>query len=203
VGEVTALFWDVGGVLLTNAWDRPARRRAAEQFRLWWEEFEDRHELLVPAFEKGELSLEEYLDRTVFYCQRPFSKAEFREFMLAQSQPKPDSLRIVGELAQTKKYLLATLNNESLEVNEHRIREFALRDYFTVFFSSCYLGVRKPEERVYRLVLLLTQRSAGESVFIDDRPLNLECARRCGMIAIRFENSEQLRADLRGVGVTG
>ncbi len=200
--EVTALFWDVGGVLLTNAWDRPARRKAVERFRLEWEEFEDRHELLVPAFEKGELSLEEYLDRTVFYCPRPFSKEEFREFMLAQSQPKSDTLGVVGGLARSKKYLLATVNNESVELNEYRIREFGLRDYFTVFFSSCYLGVRKPEERIYQLVLQLTQRSAEETVFIDDRPLNLECARRCGMIAIQFQSAGQLQADLRGVGVT-
>lgn len=202
MAEITALFWDVGGVLLTNAWDRAARRRTVERFQLDWEEFEDRHELLVPAFEKGQLGLEEYLDRTVFYRPRTFTKDEFRESMLSQSQPKPDSLALASALARSKKYLLATVNNESLDLNDHRIREFGLRGTFLAFFSSCYLGVRKPEERIYRLVLQLTQRSAQESVFIDDRPLNLECARRCGMHTIRFQSAPQLEEDLRGMAVT-
>lgn len=197
-----AVFWDLGGVILTNGWDRNSRKKAVEKFCLDWDEFEDRHELLLHGFETGQVSLAEYLQRTVFYKKRSFSQEELRDFLLAQSQPFPESLDFLGKLSRCGKYFLAALNNESLEINEHRIAKFKLRDYFEAFFSSCYLGVRKPEEAIYRLALSITQRRPAECVFIDDRNLNLECARELGMGTIHFQNVRQLRDDLTRYGVT-
>jgi putative hydrolase of the HAD superfamily len=196
-----ALFFDVGGVLLTNGWDRGARRRAAQHFNLDWEEFEDRHELVVSAFEKGQLGLEGYLERSVFYKPRSFTREAFKEFMFAQSQPFPDTLAVIQRLADSRKYLLGTLNNESVELNLYRIDRFNLRDYFDVFFSSCFLGVKKPDEAIYRLALQMTQCPPEEFVFIDDRPLNLECARALGIRTLQFQNASQLEQDLRQLGV--
>jgi putative hydrolase of the HAD superfamily len=200
--EITALFWDNGGVILTNGWDRDARKLAVGTFHLDWEDFEDRHELMLDAFETGVLSLDDYLKRTVFYRPRSFSPEDFKKFMFAQSQPLPDSLAFAGELARSRKYLMAALNNESLEINEYRIKKFKLRDYFEAFFSSCYLGVRKPNAGIYKLALEITQREPGECILIDDRGLNLECARELGMNTIQYKNLAQLREDLARFGVT-
>jgi len=201
MAAITALFSDVGGVLLTNGWDRGSRRRAVEKFRLDWEEFADRHELVASAFDKGQLSLEEYLDRTVFYRPRDFTKQEFKDFMLAQSEAHPDSLALMDRLARTRTYLMATLNNESLELNLYRINRFGLRAYFSVFFSSCFLGVKKPDQGIYRVALQLTQRAPEECVFVDDRALNLECARALGIRTVLFENASHLEHDLTALGM--
>src|SRR5579872_5703770 len=163
---IHALFFDVGGVLLTNGWDRTTRRQAAERFHLDWDALEERHELVVADFETGRLELDEYLDRTVFHDPRPFSRDEFKSFVFAQSQPLPDSLALAAEIAAQKKYLLATLNNESTGMNAYRIRHFNLRDTFQVFISSCYVGLRKPDPRIYRLAIDLAQLSPGECVFV-------------------------------------
>jgi putative hydrolase of the HAD superfamily len=201
VDEVSALFWDMGGVILTNAWDRASRRRASEKFHLDWEDFEDRHELLLNAFETGQASLDEYLSRVVFYRARPFTREEFKQFMFEQSQPCAESLAILAQIAARGTHLLASLNNESLELNDYRIEKFGLRDYFQAFLSSCYLGVRKPDNAIYRLALHITQRRPGECLFIDDRPLNLECAQELGMRTIHYQNSAQLREGLEHLGV--
>lgn len=199
--EITALFWDIGGVLLTNGWDRSARAAAAERFDLDPVEFEDRHDLVVAAFETGALSLDGYLERTVFCRPRPFTREQLTEFMFAQSRPHPEALEVVEGLAAGKHYLQAALNNESVELNRYRIGRFGLRRYFTVFVSSCYVGVRKPDEAIYRLAMNLAQRSPEECVFIDDRPLNLECAASCGMRTIHYQGPIALRRELRGFGV--
>lgn len=199
--KISTIFSDVGGVLLTNGWDRVARRKLVEKFGLDGEDFENRHELVNTAFETGRLDLDCYLDRTIFYHPRDFTPQAVKDFMLAQSQPLPETLAIVERLARAKKYLLATLNNESLELNQHRIEHFGLRNYFTVFLSSCFLGVRKPDEPIYKLSLQITQRAPEECVFIDDRGLNVECARRDGMHGIHFENPAQLQAELRKLGI--
>ncbi len=201
MGKVTAMFWDVGGVLLSNGWDKPSRRKAIDKFGLDAEEFEGRHELVVTAFETGQMGLEQYLDRTVFYRPRSFTQQDFKDFMFSLSRPCPETLAIVERLAQKKNYLLATLNNESLDLNLYRINRFGLRDYFEVFFSSCFLGVKKPDEAIYRLALQMTQRAPEESLFIDDRGLNLECARHCGMRTILYQDPAQLRRELQDLGI--
>jgi putative hydrolase of the HAD superfamily len=199
--EITTLFWDIGGVILTNGWGADARRRAAEIFHLDWEEFQDRHDLSFPAFDTGHISLDEYLNRTLFYRPRAFTREEFIAFMFAQSKEYPESRAMLDKVARSGKYFIGSINNEPLELNEYRIKAFQLRRDFQVFFSSCYLQTRKPEEMIFRIALEVTQRPAGECVFIDDRPLNLENPRKLGMKTIHYQNAEQLRAELKNYGV--
>jgi len=199
--EITTLFWDIGGVILTNGWGADARRRAAELFHLDWEEFQDRHDLSFPAFDTGHISLDEYLNRTLFYRPRAFTREEFVAFMFAQSKEYPESRALLDKVARSGKYFIGSINNEPLELNEYRIKAFDLRRDFQVFFSSCYLHARKPDEMIFRIALEVTQRPAGESVFIDDRPLNLENPRKLGMKTIHYQNAEQLRAELKKCGV--
>jgi len=198
---IIALFFDVGGVVLRNGWDRASRRQLAEKFQLDGVDFEDRHELLSAAFETGQLTLEHYLDRTIFYRERSFTKDQVRDFIFSRSERVPGTEALLERLAGAGKYFLATLNNESLELNRFRIERFNLRKYFSAFFSSCYLGVQKPEEAIYRLALQITQRAPEECVFIDDRPLNVESARRLGLHGILFHDAAQLEKELRGLGV--
>jgi putative hydrolase of the HAD superfamily len=198
---VNTLFWDNGGVILTNGWDRGARQKAVERFHLDWEDFADRHELMLNAFETGQASLDMYLQRTVFYRPRSFTIEEFKAFMFAQSQPLPESLDFLKQLARTRRCNMAALNNESREINEYRIAQFHLRDYFESFFSSCYLGVRKPDPGIYRRALEITQCKSEECVMIDDRGLNLECAKELGMHVIQFQDVGQLRDSLARLGI--
>lgn len=198
--KITAVFSDVGGVLLTNGWDRGSRRKACEEFDLDWEEFEDRHELVAAAFDQGELTLDQYLDRTVFHRSRNRSRQDFRAFMYAQSEPFPESLAILSRLAQSERYFLATINNESLDLNLYRINRFGLRKYFSAFFSSCFLHAKKPAEAIYRRALEITQRPPEECVFVDDRALNLECARLLGMHTVHFQSARQLESELASLG---
>jgi putative hydrolase of the HAD superfamily len=191
-----ALLFDIGGVLLTNGWDADARKRAAEHFAFDWQEFQARHDAVVSDLETGRITLQEYLAAAVFSEPRAFSPDAFRKFMQEQSHPDSEALAFVAELARSRTYFLATLNNESKELNEYRIARFRLRDYFDVFFSSCYLGIMKPDESIFRRVLELTQRSPSDCVFVDDREANVAAARRVGMHAIRYVDVAQLRAEL-------
>ena len=198
---ITTIFFDIGGVLLTNGWGRDSRRAAADKFHLDWDEFGDRHEKLAQALETNRMSLEDYLDRAVFYRPRKFKREEFHDFMFAQSEAMPESVAIAAELANSHKYFMATINNEALELNLYRIRRFELRKYFPVFFSSCFVGLWKPDEAIYRTALEVTQRAPEECIFIDDREVNLECPRKLGMNTIHFQSAEQLRTELRQNGI--
>jgi putative hydrolase of the HAD superfamily len=201
LADITTLFWDIGGVILTNGWDHNSRSVAASTFDFDWEEFRDRHDLSFPAFDAGQISLNEYLDRTLFYRKRPFTREEFTAFMFAQSKEYPDTRAILSAAARAGKYLVAAVNNEPLELNQYRIEAFHLRQDFLVFFSSCYVHSRKPEEHIFRVALEVTQRPPEQCVFIDDRPLNLEAPRRLGMAVVHHQNAEHTRSELRNLGV--
>jgi putative hydrolase of the HAD superfamily len=201
VPAIKTIFWDVGGVLLTNAWDHRERQEAFARFDLDGTHFEARHDPLVADLESGRLSLDRYLEQTVFYRERPFTRDSFLEFMYACSKPKPEVLAIARDLAASRKYLMGTINNESRELNLFRIQRFGLRDTFRIFVSSCFVGLRKPDPKIYALALDLTQCSAQECCFIDDRPENLEPARSLGIHTVRMQSAQQLKDDFKKLGI--
>jgi putative hydrolase of the HAD superfamily len=201
MSDISTIFFDIGGVLLTDGWGHDSRRAAAERFGLDWEEYTDRHGKVAHTIETNGMTLERYLERAIFYRPRTFTREEFRDYIFAQSQPKPDSIEIARQVSAARKYFMATINNEILELNLYRIEQFGLRRYFSVFFSSCFLGLRKPDEAIYHTALQVSQRQPAECIFIDDREVNLECPRELGLATILFRDAVQLRQDLQRHGV--
>lgn len=202
---INQLFFDIGGVLGSNGWDREQRAEAVARFGLDAEDFQYRHEETVGAFESGQISLAEYLDVTVFWRERDFSRDEFTTFMFSLSTPSLESLDVVRRLRQNirgrpTRVRMATLNNESRELNEHRIRVFGLCELFDVFFSSCWLGVRKPTRQIYEHVLGMTQANPASSVFVDDREQNLAPAQALGMRTVLYKSAKQLEQSLSDLG---
>lgn len=196
----THVFFDIGGVLGTNGWDREQRARAAQRFGLD-DEFERRHEELVSEWEAGRLSLDEYLDIVVFYEPRGFSRDEFVAFMRAQSEPFADSIAVARALAGGGRVQLMTLNNEAEMLNLHRIEHFGLRGVFQAFFSSCWLGVRKPARAAFERALGMAQARPRSVLFVDDREQNLVPARALGLDTIHFTGAAALETALRERGL--
>jgi putative hydrolase of the HAD superfamily len=202
MATITTILWDIGGVLLTNGWDHKERSAVLAHFNVDSDAFEQRHPEANDAWEKGLLTVEEYLDKTVFYEPRNFTPEDFLEAMRAESAVLEDgALGILGELAASESLSLGMLNNEARELNDYRIQAFHLIEYFDVFLSSCYLGLRKPDKRFFELALDVLQRDAGEIAFVDDRQGNVDAANAVGFHGIRYQGSEHLKAELVRIGV--
>ena len=197
-----AILFDIGGVLLTNGWDHGERAAAAAHFGLDREAIEARNAKAMDAWDRGQIDLNQYLDATVFCEPRAFSHEEFSVFMLAQSQPIPNgALPILAELAASNPCLIGALNNEPRETNEYRFSRFGLRRYFKVAFSSCYMGLRKPEPAMYHRALDILNCAPERVLFIDDREENVAGGLKAGMTAIRFVGESALREELDRLGV--
>lgn len=195
------ILFDVGGVLLTNGWDRAERARAVEHFQLDAQQLEARHLEVVDAWERGEIDRNQYLDTIVFYEPRSFSRDQFFDFVLSQSQLLPDgALPVLAEICEANRVLLGALNNEARETNEFRFGKFELRRYLKVALSSCYLGMRKPEPAIYRRALDILGSRPYRTLFIDDREENVAGAKAAGMKAVRFTGAEALRSELAAMG---
>jgi len=196
------ILFDVGGVLLTNGWDHRERAAVIAQFGLDLAAFEARHPAPNDAWEKDAISLDDYLDATVFYEQRKFSRKDFFDAMCAQSVPLANgALGILAELAASGRYLMGTLNNEARATNDYRFERYGIRVHIDVALSSCYLGLRKPHPAIYRRAIDVLGGPAERILFIDDRAENAAAAAAAGMKTIRFESADQLRSQLTAYGV--
>jgi putative hydrolase of the HAD superfamily len=201
MAKVSLLLWDVGGVILSNAWDHAGRQAAASRFGLDAEDLERRHEGVAEAFETGGIDEEEYLSKTVFFEPRSFSRESFQRFMQERSAAFESALATARTLRDRGEYVMAALNNESRALNQYRIVAFHLKDIFHVFLSSCYTGRRKPDPEAYRYALQVTQRDPEESLLLDDRLENLEAAARLGMRTLWVRDPVRLREDLALAGI--
>ena len=198
---VTALFLDIGGVMLTNGWDRRSREAAAKHFGLDLAELSDRHRMTFDTYESGKLSLDEYLTRVVFYDERPFTIEQFREFMFAQSVAYPEMIAMVRQLKAKYGLKIAVVNNEGRELNEHRIRQFKLNEFVDFFISSCFVHFRKPDADIWRVALDIAQVPLEQVVYIDDRPMFVQVAEGLGLRGIAHKKYEQTRDALAAMGL--
>ena len=198
---ITTLFLDVGGVLLTDGWDHHARKRAAKKFKLEWIEMEDRHQLNFDIYEEGKLTLEEYLGRVVFYQKRPFTRAQFRRFMFAQSKPYSEMIELFAQLKVRHRLKIAVVSNEAREMNVYRIRKFKLDRFVNSFISSSFVHVRKPDANIFRLALDITQAPARQVLYIENTPMFVQIAEGLGIRSILHTDYKSTCTKLASFGL--
>jgi len=198
---ITTLFLDVGGVLLNNGWDHHARRRVARHFNLEWAEMEERHRLTFETHEEGKLTFEEYLGRVVFYQKRPFTRAQFRCSMCAQSKPYPEMIALIAQLKTRYGLKIVVVSNEAREVNAYRIRKFKLAGFVDSFISSCFVGLRKPDADIFRLALDISQTPARQVLYIENTPMFVQVAEGLGIRSILHTDYKSTCAKLAWLGL--
>lgn len=199
--DISCLFLDIGGVLLTNGWSHSARRRAARTFNLDPKELEDRHQLTFDTYEEGKLTLDEYLGRVVFYEKRNFTPAQFRKCMFAQSKPFPQMIELICRLKERYGLKIAVVSNEGRELTLHRVRQFKLGKFVDFFISSCFVHFRKPDADIFRLALDVSQVRSESVVYIEDRPLFVQVAETLGIHGIHHQGYESTRGALARFGL--
>jgi putative hydrolase of the HAD superfamily len=198
---ITALFIDIGGVLLSDGWDHYARKRAATNFKLEWAAMEERHRLNFDIYEQGKLTLEEYLSRVVFYQKRPFTRTQFRHFMFAQSKPYPEMIELVTQLKGRHGLKITVVSNEARELNAYRIGTFKLERFVDAFVSSCFVHLRKPDADIFRLALDIAQAPARQAVYIEDTPLFVQIAQGLGIRSILHTDYRSTCEKLASLGL--
>ena len=199
--SITTIFTDIGGVLLTDGWNRKSRANAATVFNLDLEDFEERHHLTFDTYEVGKISLKEYLDRVVFFKKRSFSYDDFKKFMFEQSQPYPDMIDSLTALKKQYHLKIGVISNEGRELTEYRIRKFGLLAFVDFFISSSFVHLRKPDIDIFQMALDVAQIPAKHIVYIEDRPMFVEVASALGIHGVHHENHQDTMQQLSALGL--
>ena len=198
---ITCLLLDIGDVLLSDGWDHHARKRAAKKFRLEFAAMEERHQMTFETFEDGKLTMGEYLDLVVFYEMRPFTRAQFRQFMFAQSRACPGMIGLFAKIKARHRLKIIALSNEARELNAYRIHKFKLNKLMDAFVSSCFVQIRKPDTAIFRLALDVAQAPIRQIVYIDNTPMFVDVAESLGIQSILHTDHESTCAKLHALGL--
>ncbi len=195
------LFFDIGGVLLSNGWGHESRQAAAKKFGFDYNEMNYLHEFIFNVYEIGSITLDEYLNTVLFYRSLSFTKEEFIDFMFAQSVALPDMLQWLSEFKRkhAERFRFISINNEGRELNEYRIKKFGLHNCFDAFVSSCEVGMRKPDPGIFKLAMGIAQAQSHQCVYFDDRSILVDAAAKLGIESYRHKNFETTKTFLEGL----
>jgi putative hydrolase of the HAD superfamily len=198
---IKTLFLDIGGILLNNGWGHESRNKAIDHFQLDRETFHQRHLLTFETYEEGNLTIQEYLQRIVFYEKRSFSPDDFIAFMFQQSVAYKDAISFFRSIKERYCLQVIALSNEGRELNAHRLAAFQLTTLFDAYVSSSFVYRRKPDLVMFRMAIDIAQALPEESLYIDDTLLFVEVMRGLGMNAIHYQGLEDAKIQLKELGL--
>ncbi|MEO6404884.1 MAG: HAD-IA family hydrolase [Ferruginibacter sp.] len=198
--KITTIFTDLGGVILTNGWDRGSRRKAINLFKLDPEETEERHHLTFDTYEVGKITLDEYLDRLVFYKKQPFSREAFKTFMMSQSKAYPGMLELFKKLKKKYSINIAVLSNEGRELAEHRIKKFKLHDFVDFFIVSSFVHFRKPDADIFKIALDTAQVKPEQVLYLEDRAMFVQVADGLGIKGMQHIDYDHTKLQFEKLG---
>ncbi|MGN0729713.1 HAD family hydrolase [Treponema sp.] len=105
---------------------------------------------------------------------------------------------IIKKLRQAGNRVVCGTNTISAHYANHLERgDYAI---FDQTYSSCHMGVSKPDKEFWRIILEAEEAQAADTVFIDDRKENCDAAAALGIHAVQFTTAEKL-AEILGVEI--
>jgi putative hydrolase of the HAD superfamily len=196
-----AIVFDFGSVMTKDSNWKAMDDFVRESFSLSQEMFDvanlDKYESLAQGKTDEEFWLSYANDNAI---ELPSHwAASFRSVMQTSLGVNLKMYALVGEL-QEQNILVAMLSNTT-ERRSKIFRSFGLYKPFDPCLLSCEIGLRKPDPKVYELLLKTLNLPAQEVIFVDDKLENIEAAKKLGIDAILFESEEQLKRELAQRGV--
>lgn len=197
--RIKILFFDVGGILLTNGWGNESRKLASEQFKLDYAEVNALHNFIFNVYEIGSITLDEYLDTVIFNHERDFTREDFKAFIYEQSVELPNMLKWLKAWKKESGFRIISINNEGKELNDYRVQKFKLDECFDAFISSCEVNMRKPDPGIFKLAMGIAQVSEKQCVYFDDRIMFVTAAKNLGIRAYQHVSFEETKAILESL----
>jgi putative hydrolase of the HAD superfamily len=197
---INVLFFDIGGILLTNGWGHESREEAAKLFNLDYKEVTELHTFIFNVYEAGSVDLDEYLDTVIFNHPRDFTREDFKKFMYEQSVELPHMLEWLKKWKKDSGFRIISINNEGKELNDYRVKKFKLHECFDAFVSSCEVGIRKPDPKIFKLAMGIAQALPQQCVYFDDRKMFALAAQKLGIRSYQhtsFESTKKILEELK------
>ena len=187
------------GMVLSNAQEPAAHQRLMEITGLKRAVFEEHYWRYRHAYDEGHLNGMTYWERILSDTGVTLAAEQIEELIeqdvLMWATLNEEMLTWAAAL-QDRGMRTAILSNMGEEMMRYMQQEFAWLQHFTHQTYSCQLKRAKPDPMIYRYTCEKMGVAPEETLFIDDRPVNVEAAQRVGLQAVQFRNVPQLRHEL-------
>jgi putative hydrolase of the HAD superfamily len=193
---IKTVIFDAGEVLVSiKDYRRSLAKHLVIPFRKMPDVYRD-----LDLLEKGAISTAKFReDMAKMLGVRSSQIINEVEFAEKNNRAIAGTWKIVARLRK-KGYRIAMLSNVAMAINAVNARKFRW-DMFHHRFLSCYVGIRKPDPRIFKHALEKIGVRPEEAVFIDDVRENIVVAKKLGINAIHFRNPRQLERELKKIGV--
>jgi epoxide hydrolase-like predicted phosphatase len=198
---ITAVVFDLGGVLTGPPFDGMTEYEESVSLPAGSITQYFRNDPVYHSLERGEISARDFWKSVGTRVQEAHGvRIDLRALAATTEEAshlRPDAVDLVRSLHG--RFAIGLLTNNVAEAGIWR--EQLPHELFDTIVDSSAVGFRKPDPRIYELVVAQLGRAAAEIVFIDDFEENLPPAAALGMRVISFESVEQCRAALAALGV--
>tara|TARA_Y100000034_G_scaffold20729_2_gene23771 strand:- start:5065 stop:5727 length:663 start_codon:yes stop_codon:yes gene_type:complete len=208
--RIKAIIFDVGGVLVLGKYALHPKREHRElgvhehivkKLGISLDQYFDSLDTAYAKSIEGKISKQKALKTISKNLEISKRKLE-RVFIKAYKENFKQNKELYNLAFKLKKqgYKIAILSDQWYLSKEALISKKYTKK-FNVVVVSCDVGIRKPNSKIYKLVLRKLKFPAKNTVFIDNQEWNLNPAKKIGMNAILFKNNKQLFKELKKLGV--
>ena len=198
MNSIKAVIWDLAGVvlhtvkgtfnsLLAERLDAPLndveRLFSSKENDLWDIDEIDDDTFYTFLLEELKMSMEK--------------KSILRKFMLKDFYIDQDILAYINKIR--KSFTTALLTNFPAHMHDFMKTDWIVDDAFDYMIASCDVKLIKPDPAIYTLTLARIGCLAEESVFIDDREINVKAAEKLGITGIVYQSRSQTINDLEAI----
>lgn len=200
--DIKAVVFDFGGVIELDVGGN-LRRDIAEYLGVPYPEFLDayfQHNHLVNV---QNLKWEDVILKIASIFTNSKEKTNgVKEMVRIRALDRNINAELLLFFPKLKKLGLKTgIFSNSNAVLRERLKELGLLELADVLVISGEIGFQKPHKEAFQVLFEKLALKPEEVVFIDDTPRSLEKADEIGYIPVLFKNNEQLKVDLKGLGI--
>jgi putative hydrolase of the HAD superfamily len=198
-----AVIWDFGGVLTSSpfeAFTRFEAERGLPPDIIRRTNAANHHENAWAKFERAEVDIETF-DR-LFAAESLALGAEIRGrdvLPLLSGDPRPEMVEALRRVKTRLKTGCITNNLPANAIGSAGGRTLYVAEVMALFdhvIESAKIGLRKPDPRIYRMMVDALGVDPRGCVYLDDLGVNLKPAREMGMTTIKVLNAPQALAEL-------
>lgn len=200
-GDIRAVWFDLGGVLVELGAEHHIRSLVGERFDAaeFWRKWI--HSDVVRAHETGRMSAEDFAHRITDELALGVSGREFLGgFGSWVRGAFPGTLDLLHEVRA--RHEMALLSN-TCEAHWPIIEATGIPQTMHHIMTSYTLGALKPDHEYFHKVMQATDTAANEAVFFDDNLINVNAARECGIVAFQVRHPSEARRHLVELGLLG
>jgi len=197
--RINSVIFDWGGVLI----DDPApalMRYCADALAVSKEDYIKAHRKFVADFQIGRITEDTFWARlcSQLNTQKPKTSSLWAKAFKAAYSPKADMFSLARSLRENG-CKIALLSNTEIPAMQYFYQQ--RYDIFDVLVFSCAEGTKKPERKIYELVLEKLGEEPSQSVFIDDRQDHINAGKEAGLNTILFKSVDQVKKELSRLSV--